>query len=63
MLAFGLGAHYCRGVHLAKQPVGSIVSFFLDPLPAKASVDVDAIAWDPANLFLWELTRMPLKLR
>jgi cytochrome P450 len=63
VLAFGLGAHYCLGVHLAKQQVGSIVSFFLDHMPDTASMDVDAIQWDPFNLFLRELTSMPLQLR
>ena len=63
VLAFGMGAHYCLGVHLAKQQVSTIVSFFLDHLPADASMDVDAIEWDPSNMFLRELTRMPLQLR
>ena len=63
VLAFGMGAHYCLGVHLAKQQVSSIVSFFLDHMPQDATMDVDAIEWDPSNMFLRELTRMPLKLR
>lgn len=62
-LAFGMGVHYCLGVHLAKQQVSSIVSFFLDHMPKDATMDVDAIEWDPSNMFLRELTRMPLQLR
>ena len=63
VLAFGMGVHYCLGVHLAKQQVSSIVSFFLDHMPKDATMDVDAIEWDPSNMFLRELTRMPLQLR
>ncbi len=62
-LSFGLGEHYCLGVHLAKSQVGAILSFFLDHLTDEASVDTDGITWDPMNMFLREVTRMPIRLR
>lgn len=61
-LSFGLGAHYCLGVHLAKTQVGAIVDFFLDHLTDAATVEQDGISWDPMNMFLREVTRMPIRL-
>ena len=62
-LSFGLGEHYCLGVHLAKTQVGAILSFFLDHLTDEARVEHDGITWDPMNMFLREVTRMPIRLR
>lgn len=62
-LTFGFGARYCLGVHLAKLQIGAILSFFLDHVPPGAEIQADGIAWDPANMFLREVTRMPMRIR
>lgn len=63
LLTFGQGAHYCLGVHLAKSQIGAILDFFLDHVPAGAELDHDGIEWSPQNMFLREVTRMPVRLR
>jgi cytochrome P450 len=62
-LTFGFGPRYCLGVHLAKLQLGAILGFFLDHVPPTAELDTDGITWAPENLFLREVTRMPLHLR
>jgi cytochrome P450 len=60
-LSFGYGARYCLGVHLAKVQIGAILDFFLDHVPPSAEIDAEGVAWDPANLFLREVTRLPMR--
>ncbi len=62
-LSFGYGARYCLGVHLAKLQLGAILGFFLDHMPAGAELDESGIQWDPQNMFLREVTRMPMRVR
>jgi cytochrome P450 PksS len=62
-MSFGYGAHYCMGVHLARLQLGAMLRFFLAHMPKGTTYDPDGIEWDPANLFLREITRMPLRLR
>jgi len=62
-LSFGFGAGYCLGVHLARLQVGTLLEYFLEHLPQSASFDESQIRWDPGNLFLREITSMPVHLR
>ena len=62
-LSFGFGAGYCLGVHLARLQVGTLLEYFLEHLPQSASFDESQIGWDPGNLFLREITSMPVHLR
>lgn len=62
-LSFGYGARYCLGVHLAKVQIGAILDFFLDHVPRGAEIDGDGIEWNPANMFLREVTRLPMRVR
>ena len=62
-LSFGYGARYCLGVHLAKLQLGAILNFFLDRLPEGAELDEAGIEWDPQNMFLREVTRIPMRVR
>jgi cytochrome P450 len=61
-LAFGFGAGYCLGVHLARLQVGELVDFFLDHMPATARFEPADITWDPTNILLREITSMPIRL-
>ena len=63
ILTFGHGAHYCLGVHLAKLQIGTMLDFFLDHVPTGAEVDQDGVAWAPLNMFLREVTKVPVRLR
>lgn len=63
LLTFGQGARYCLGVHLAKQQIGIMLDFFLDHVPAGAQLDEAGIEWSPLNMFLREVTKMPVRLR
>jgi cytochrome P450 len=63
ILTFGHGAHYCLGVHLAKLQIGTMLDFFLDYVPIGAEVDHDGVAWAPLNMFLREVTKVPVRLR
>lgn len=63
ILTFGHGAHYCLGVHLAKLQIGTMLDFFLDHVPTGAEVDHDGVAWAPLNMFLREVTKVPVRLR
>lgn len=62
-LSFGFGAGYCLGVHLARLQVGTLLDFFLDHLPSDATFDPSQITWEPGNLFLREITSMPIHVR
>jgi cytochrome P450 len=62
-LNFGFGSGYCLGVHLARLQVGTLVSFLCDHLPSTARVDDAGIRWDPRNLFLREITALPVHVR
>lgn len=62
-LSFGFGSGYCLGVHLARLQVGTLVEYFLDHLPSTATCDPDQITWDPGNLFLREITSLPIRVR
>jgi cytochrome P450 len=62
-LSFGFGAGYCLGVHLARLQVSTLLEFFLDHLPSSAAFDPDQMTWDPGNLFLREITSMPVHIR
>ena len=62
-LNFGFGAGYCLGVHLARLQVGTLVDFMLDHLPSTARVDEAGMRWDPRNLFLREITALPVHVR
>jgi cytochrome P450 len=62
-LSFGFGAGYCLGVHLARLQVSTLINYFLDHLPPTATFDADEISWDPGNLFLREITGMPVHVR
>ena len=62
-LSFGFGSGYCLGVHLARLQVSTLIEYFLDHLPATATVDESRITWDPGNLFLREITGMPIHVR
>lgn len=62
-LNFGFGAGYCLGVHLARLQVGTLVNFLLDHLPSTAKVDEAGMRWDPRNLFLREITALPVHVR
>ena len=63
ILTFGHGAHYCLGVHLAKLQIGTMLDFFLDHVPAGVEVDHGHVEWAPLNMFLREVTRVPVRLR
>ncbi len=63
ILTFGHGAHYCLGVHLAKLQIGTMLDFFLDHVPDGAEVDHGRVEWAPVNMFLREVTRVPVRLR
>ena len=63
ILTFGHGAHYCLGVHLAKLQIGTMLDFFLDHVPDGAEVDHGCVEWAPVNMFLREVTRVPVRLR
>jgi cytochrome P450 len=62
-LNFGFGSGYCLGVHLARLQVGTLVHHLLDHLPSTAKVDESGIRWDPRNLFLREITALPIHVR
>jgi cytochrome P450 len=62
-LSFGFGSGYCLGVHLARLQVGTLIEYFLDHLPSTATIDESRITWDPGNLFLREITGMPVHVR
>jgi cytochrome P450 len=62
-LSFGFGAGYCLGVHLARLQVSTLINYFLDHLPPTATFDADEVSWDPGNLFLREITGMPVHVR
>lgn len=62
-LNFGFGSGYCLGVHLARLQVGTLLSFLLDHLPSSATVDEAGMRWDPRNLFLREITALPVRVR
>lgn len=62
-LNFGFGAGYCLGVHLARLQVGTLVHYLLDHLPSTAVVDEAGMRWDPRNLFLREITALPVHVR
>lgn len=62
-LNFGFGSGYCLGVHLARLQVGTLVEFLLDHLPSTAVIDDAGIRWDPRNLFLREITALPVHVR
>lgn len=62
-LSFGFGAGYCLGVHLARLQVSTLLDYFLDHTPSTASFEEDQISWDPGNLFLREITGMPIHVR
>ncbi len=62
-LSFGFGAGYCLGVHLAKLQVSTLLDYFLDHLPSTATFDESQITWEPGNLFLREITGMPIHVR
>ncbi|MAG31338.1 MAG: hypothetical protein CL908_10675 [Deltaproteobacteria bacterium] len=62
-LSFGFGSGYCLGAHLARLQLGEIIRFFLDHLPSTATFDEEQITWDPRNLFLREITSMPIRVR
>ena len=62
-LSFGFGRGYCMGSHLARLQLEELIGFFLDHLPQGASVDADAMVWDPTNAFLREIRSMPTRLR
>ena len=62
-LSFGFGRGYCMGSHLARVQLEELLGFFLDHLPAGATVDPDEIVWDPSNAFLREIRSMPAQLR
>ena len=63
LLTFGHGAHYCLGVHLAKLQIGVMLDFFLDHVPSGAEIDHENVEWSPLNMFLREVTQVPVKLR
>lgn len=62
-LNFGFGQGYCLGVHLARLQVGTLVHFLLDHLPSTAKVDEEGMRWDSRNLFLREITALPVHVR
>jgi len=62
-LSFGFGAGYCLGVHLARLQVSTLLEFFLDHLPSSATFDPNQMTWEPGNLFLREITSMPVHIR
>lgn len=62
-LNFGFGSGYCLGVHLARLQVGTLVNFLCDHLPSTARVDEAGIRFDPRNLFLREITALPVHVR
>jgi cytochrome P450 len=62
-LNFGFGSGYCLGVHLARLQVGTLVHFLLDHLPSTATIDEAGMRWDPRNLFLREITALPVHVR
>lgn len=62
-LNFGFGSGYCLGVHLARLQVGTLLNFLLDHLPSSAVVDEAGMRWDPRNLFLREITALPVHVR
>lgn len=62
-LSFGFGSGYCLGVHLARLQVSTLLDYFLDHLPSTASFDENQISWDAGNLFLREITGMPVHVR
>ncbi|MEZ4331307.1 MAG: cytochrome P450 [Myxococcota bacterium] len=62
-LNFGFGSGYCLGVHLARLQVGTLLHFMLDHLPSTATVDEAGMRWDPRNLFLREITALPVHVR
>ncbi len=62
-LNFGFGSGYCLGVHLARLQVGTLVEFLLDHLPSTATIDESGVRWDPRNLFLREITALPVHVR
>jgi len=62
-LNFGFGSSYCLGVHLARLQVGTLVHFLLDHLPSTATIDEAGMRWDPRNLFLREITSLPVHVR
>lgn len=63
LLTFGHGAHYCLGVHLAKLQIGAMLDFFVEHVPRGAEIDSDNVEWAPLNMFLREVTRVPVRLR
>jgi cytochrome P450 len=62
-LNFGFGSGYCLGVHLARLQVGTLLNYLLDNLPSTATVDESGMTWDPRNLFLREITSLPVHVR
>ena len=62
-LSFGFGSGYCLGVHLARLQVGTLVHYLLDHLPSTATLDENEMRWDPRNLFLREITALPVHVR
>jgi len=62
-LSFGFGSGYCLGVHLARLQVSTLLDFFLDHMPSTATFEESEITWDAGNLFLREITGMPVHVR
>ena len=62
-LSFGFGSGFCLGVHLARLQVGTLLDYLLDHLPSTATVDEAGVRWDPRNLFLREITSLPVHVR
>jgi hypothetical protein len=40
-----------------------MLDFFLDHVPSGAEIDHANIEWSPLNMFLREVTRVPVRLR
>jgi cytochrome P450 len=62
-LSFGFGRGYCLGAHLARLQLRELIDFFIEHMPPGASLDSDAMTWEPNNIFLREIRSMPIQLR
>jgi cytochrome P450 len=60
-VAFGHGAHFCLGAHLARMEMQVAIETFLRRLPdARLAVEPDEVPWRPGST-VWGLAELPVR--